>query len=254
MGNAAFISDIHANLEALEAVLADIGRRGIEEIYCLGDVVGYGPDPEACTDIIMARCRVTIKGNHDDAVIEGPLGFNLVAKGAIDWTRKRLRPRFWKAGSAKRWNFLRGLPKRAEWGGFLLVHGTPKPDVETSEYIMDRDIQFGPPGKFSEIFSLFESVCLVGHTHIPGIFYEGPRWVPQRELPECISYEGKKMVINVGSVGQPRDHDPRACYVTYEGGAFRYNRIEYDFRKTQAKLRDIPQLDPRLSERIAKGE
>ncbi len=251
MGKAAFISDIHANLEALEKVLADIDSRRIQEIYCLGDVVGYGPDPEACTDLVMARAKATIRGNHDEAVVRGPVGFNPVARNAIEWTRKRMTPHFWSPASRRRWAFLRDLPLLLEWEGVLLVHGSPRDP--TSEYIMDRDILFGPPNMFSEIFSRFERVCMVGHTHIPGVFYEGPRFVPQRELPERIAFNGTKMVINVGSVGQPRDHDPRATYVTCEDSVFRFHRIEYDFRVTQKKIRAIPRLDARLGERLAEG-
>jgi diadenosine tetraphosphatase ApaH/serine/threonine PP2A family protein phosphatase len=251
MENVAFISDIHANLEALDAVLADIARRGYQTIYCLGDVVGYGPDPVSCTDLVMSRCRSTIRGNHDEALIRGPVGFNPVARNAIEWTRRVMAPRFWRPGSTKRWEFLRDLPLLQEWEGFLLVHGSPRDP--TSEYIMDRDILFGPPNMFQEIFAHFERVCLVGHTHIPGIFYEGPRFVPQRDLPERVILEGSKMLINVGSVGQPRDHDPRACYVTFEDGGFLFHRIEYDFRATQRKIRAIPQLDVRLADRLADG-
>src|SRR6266540_1842816 len=251
MQKAAFISDIHANLEALEAVLGDVEGRGIEEVYCLGDVVGYGPDPVACTDLVMSRCRITIRGNHDEAMVRGPVGFNPLAREAIEWTRRAMRPRLWSPASRKRWKFLAELPLQAEWQGFLLVHGSPRDP--TSEYIMDRDILFGPPNMFAEIFARFERVCLVGHTHIPGIFYEGPRFVPQREVSESFTFEGKKMVINVGSVGQPRDPDARACYVTCEDGSLRFHRVDYDFRATKRKLRTVPQLDPRLADRLAEG-
>jgi diadenosine tetraphosphatase ApaH/serine/threonine PP2A family protein phosphatase len=248
---AAFISDIHANLEALQAVLTEIDRLGIGTIHCLGDIIGYGPDPEACTDLIQARCSTAIRGNHDEAIIHEPMGFNPVARTAIEWTRKKLLPHFWRPESRRRWEFIENLPVRAEWNGFLLVHGSPRDP--TSEYIMDRDILFGPPNMFSEIFSRFERVCLVGHTHIPGIFYEGPRFVPQRSLPDEVPLEDRKMVINVGSVGQPRDRDPRASFVTFEDGVFRFRRAAYDFATTQRKLRAIPQLDARLSERLAEG-
>jgi diadenosine tetraphosphatase ApaH/serine/threonine PP2A family protein phosphatase len=251
MVNAAFISDIHANLEALQKVLADIDARGIKEIYCLGDVVGYGPDPEACIDLVMARCQATIKGNHDEAVVHGPVGFNPVARTSIEWTHKRLVPKFWNPLSRRRWQFLQELPVSHTWEGMLLVHGSPRDPI--SEYIMDRDILFGPPNMFPEIFSRFERVCLVGHTHIPGVFYEGPRFVPQRETPERIEFNGTKMVINVGSVGQPRDHDPRASYVTWQDSVFSFHRLEYDFRTTQRKLGAHPRLDPRLAERLAEG-
>jgi diadenosine tetraphosphatase ApaH/serine/threonine PP2A family protein phosphatase len=251
MASAAFISDIHANLEALDAVLADIRRRGIGDVFCLGDLVGYGPDPVACVDRIMESARAAIRGNHDEAIIRAPIGFNPVARGAIEWTRDRLQPRFWRPGSRRRWEFLRSLPLQYEWNGFLLVHGSPRDP--TSEYIMDRDILFGPPDMFQEIFARFETVCLVGHTHIPGVFFPDPRFRPQRDLDRPVPFEGTKMVINVGSVGQPRDHDPRASYVTFEGDAFHFHRVEYDFEATRRKIRAIPQLDPRLGDRLTEG-
>ncbi len=251
MTKAAFISDIHGNLEALDAVLADIDRLGLGEIYCLGDVVGYGPDPAACIDRVMARCKVTIRGNHDEAIVQGPLGFNPVARDALEWTRARLRPRFWSPDSRRRWRFVTNLPLQHQWQQCLLVHGSPR--NPTSEYIMDRDILFGPPGMFSEIFARFDKVCLVGHTHIPGVFYEGPRFVPQRDMPDRFSFEGLKMVINVGSVGQPRDHDARACYLTCKDGEFQFHRVGYDFTVTQNKILAHSQLDKRLAERLGEG-
>jgi len=251
MAKAAFISDIHSNLEALQVVLEDISRRGIEEIHCLGDIVGYGPNPEVCTDLILSRCRSFIRGNHDDALTHGPVGFNPVARSAIEWTKDRMLPHLWKAGSRRRWRFLSELPLQANWEGFLLVHGSPRDPI--SEYIMDRDILFGPPDMFPDIFSRFETVCLVGHTHIPGVFYDDPIFMPQRDLPGPVPLEGRKMIVNVGSVGQPRDHDPRASYVSFEDGHFLFHRLEYDFRVTQGKIRAIEQLDPRLSERLSEG-
>src|SRR5262245_12004586 len=117
-----------------------------------------------------------------------------------------------------------GAPAPARMEGFPLGDGLAR--EPHSESIQGPDHRVRPPNMFAEIFARFERVCLVGHTHIPGIFYEGPRFVPQREVPETFAYEEKKMVVNVGSVGQPRDHDPRACYVTSEGGAFHFHRLE----------------------------
>src|SRR4029434_1933632 len=125
MGGAAVIPDIHANLEALTSVLDDIRRHGYEEVYCLGDVVGYGPDPVACTDLVREHARVTILGNHDEALVKGAWGFNQVARSAMEWTKKQLRPSIFRPGSRDRWRFLAELPLRHEWHGYLLVHGSP---------------------------------------------------------------------------------------------------------------------------------
>jgi diadenosine tetraphosphatase ApaH/serine/threonine PP2A family protein phosphatase len=251
MPSAAFISDIHANLEALTAVLEDIDRHGYEEIYCLGDVVGYGPDPVACTDIVRRRARATIMGNHDEALVKGAWGFNQVARSAMEWTKKQLRPSLFRPGSRERWRFLADLPLRYEWQGFLLVHGSPR--EPTSEYILPRDAEWSPPGMFQELFSGFESVCLVGHTHVAGVFEEGPRFTPQSQLDETFRQKGGKMIVNVGSVGQPRDHDWRACYLSVEDGVFRFHRVEYPVAATREKIRGIADLDNRLGDRLDEG-
>jgi predicted phosphodiesterase len=267
----AIISDIHANLEALTAVLADIDRQGIQEILCLGDIVGYGPDPVACTDLVRSRCQLSICGNHDEAVFKGAWGFNQAAREAIDWTRKQLKPRFYRPGSRARWRFLSSLPLHHQWQGYYLVHGSPRDP--TAEYVMPYHVTWPPPGMFEAIFSAFATVCFVGHTHIPGVFYESggsggegeipglpgragpaPRFVPQSEIQGPFRYEGTKMLVNVGSVGQPRDRDWRACYLTIEDGELLYHRLEYPVAATQAKIRGIAALDDRLGDRLALGE
>ena len=197
MPSAAFISDIHANLEALVAVLEDIERHGYEETYCLGDVVGYGPDPVACTDLVRRHAKVTIMGNHDEALVKGAWGFNQVARSAMEWTKRQLRPSFFRPGSRERWRFLAELPLRHEWQGCLLVHGSPR--EPTSEYILPRDAEWSPPGMFHELFSAFESVCLVGHTHMAGVFEEGPRFTPQAQLGDTFQKGSGKMIVKPNS-------------------------------------------------------
>ena len=256
MNRTAIISDIHANLEAFEAVLADIEAQSIGDIVCLGDVVGYGPNPCECIDLVEKRCSVVIRGNHDDAAIHGPLGFNRLAHDAISWTQKVLRPKLLRPGTRQRWNFLDNLPRSLEWNGFLLVHGSPRDP--TSEYIMDRDVMLGNETMFEEIFEAFERVCFVGHTHMPGVFRESlPRttWMPQAEIEGSFRHEGTKMVVNVGSVGQPRDRDPRSCYLTADPGSktFEFRRVPYDVDTTQAKIRRISQLDNGLADRLTLG-
>ena len=250
MASAAFISDIHANLEALTVVLDDIRRHGYGEIYCLGDVVGYGPDPVACTDLVRRNRRVTILGNHDEALAKGAWGFNQIARAAMEWTKRELRPRIFRPGSRERWRFLLELPLRHEWQGYLLVHGSPR--EPTSEYILPRDADWPPPGMFQELFSSFDNVCLVGHTHIAGVFEESPRFTPQKSMSEPFRPKGK-VIINVGSVGQPRDNDWRASYLSVEDGLFRFHRVEYPLEITQQKIRAIPELDVRLADRLKDG-
>ncbi len=251
MSKAAFISDVHANLEALQAVLADIRQRGFEDVYCLGDVVGYGPDPIAVTDIIRKTCKVTIRGNHDDALVSGAWGFNQAARDAVEWSRRQLRPNFLRRGARARWSFLANLPLRHEWEGCLLVHGSPRDPV--SEYILPRDARWFASSPYADLFERFATVCLVGHTHIAGVFWENRDFVPERELNGGFRYESTKMIVNVGSVGQPRDGNWRACYLSVEDGIFRYHRVEYPVAVTQDKIRSIPRLDKRLADRLAEG-
>jgi len=249
MRSAAFISDIHSNLEALKSVLDDIDRKGYEVVYCLGDVIGYGPDPVACVDLVRKRCSVTLMGNHDEALLKGAWGFNPLARTAIDWTRKQLRPRFFRAGSRRRWNFFSELPVSHKEEGLLLVHASPR--EPTTEYILPRNM---PWPEFLELFDLFDSVCLVGHTHVPGIFLPSPTFVAQQDAGETFRANGSKMIINVGSVGQPRDQDWRACYLSVEGdGLFRFHRVQYPVEVTQRKIRAISALDPRLADRLSGG-
>lgn len=274
MAKYAVISDIHANLEALTAVLEDIDRQQVDDVVCLGDVVGYGPDPVACTERVRSRCSVTICGNHDEALIKGPWGFNQLARNSIEWTQKQMRPRFYRMGSAARWNFLATLPLTSEWNGYLLVHGSPRDP--TSEYVLPQHASWPPPGMFDEIFERFSGVCFVGHTHLPGVFYEGPSFAPQHEIDGPFAAGSQKMLVNVGSVGQPRDGNWRACYLTIEddpppeppggddpegadapplrGPFFRYHRLEYAVDQTQAKIRSNPRLDDRLADRLGTGE
>ena len=253
MKSAALISDIHSNLEALTAVLEHIERTGYEEIYCLGDVVGYGPDPATCADLVRKHCKLTLMGNHDEAVFKGAWSFNEVARTAIDWTRKQLRPTLLRPGSRQRWKFLQELPLRHEWGNWSLVHGSPRDP--TSEYILPRDAQWPGAAKFDELFQSVDSICFVGHTHIPGIFTTEPVFTPQKNVDEAFSPgpDDGKWIVNVGSVGQPRDGDRRACYLGYSEGKFRFHRVEYPYRETQAKIRGISLLDDRLADRLGEG-
>ena len=141
----AFISDIHGNLPALEAVLAEIDRLGIERVDCLGDVVGYGPDPEACIDLVRERCSFTLMGNHDRALLDGPAGFNPIAAEAIRCSREFLAPRCLTAGDrgCERWRFVEALPDELREDDWLFVHASPRDHL--GEYLLESDVLFGLP-------------------------------------------------------------------------------------------------------------
>ena len=253
----AIISDIHANLEALMAVLGDIAAQEISDIICLGDIVGYGPDPCECAEVVRARSRVALCGNHDAAVAGVAFGFNRYAREAIDWTRRQLKPGLFALPSTRdRWEFLTNLPHRHEESGVLYVHGSPRDPV--MEYIEEGDtvdLGFGPSDKIVKIFEVLPGPCFVGHTHRPGIITADYQWINPDDLPgECFRAEaGRKAIINVGSVGQPRDEDRRACYVVFDGEKVCYRRVEYDYNRTREKMLRIPELDSRLGDRLEEG-
>ena len=245
----ALISDIHSNLEALEAVLADIRRQEIKEIYCLGDIIGYGPNPRECIDLVM-KLDVCILGNHDQGALFDPEGFNSGAERAIFWTREQLeKPLGSPADNAKRWDFLGELPRNRRENGFLFVHGSARNPL--NEYVFPEDIY--NQRKMEKIFSLIEHHCFQGHTHVPGVFTQSLNFLS----PDEISYQHRlgadKTMINVGSVGQPRDGDPRACYVVLEDELVTFRRVEYPVEKTIVKIYETPELDNFLGDRLRDG-
>jgi diadenosine tetraphosphatase ApaH/serine/threonine PP2A family protein phosphatase len=244
----AIISDIHSNLEALQAVLEDIAGQGVEEVYCLGDVVGYGPNPRECLELVM-RCQVVLLGNHDQAVLFDPDNFNPAAERATYWTRSQLEaPIPNRATADRRWEFLGERPLKHKEPGFLYVHGSPRNPL--NEYIFPEDVYH--PAKMESLFRLVERYCFQGHTHVPGIFTDSFEFLSPEDVGDVYRLDGRKTLCNVGSVGQPRDGDWRACYVLLDD-AIRYRRVEYDVDTTVRKIRDIDDLDDFLGERLRKG-
>jgi predicted phosphodiesterase len=245
----AIISDIHSNLEGLQAVLADIEQQGITEIYCLGDIIGYGPNPRECIDLTM-RCNVCILGNHDQGALFDPEGFNAGAERAIFWTRDQLEsPVGDPADRIRRWNFLGELPRNRRENGFLFVHGSARNPL--NEYVFPEDIY--NQRKMEKIFSLVEKYCFQGHTHVPGVFTQNLNFLSPDEVGDQYRLSDMKAMINVGSVGQPRDGNPRACYVVLEDDVVRFRRVEYPVEQTIKKIYDTPELDNFLGDRLREG-
>ena len=252
MARFAIISDLHSNIEALGAVLARLDREGIERIVCLGDVVGYGPDPEHCIDLVMQRCQLTLMGNHDEALLRGAHDFNPVARQVIEYNRRMLKPTL-LAGSARRsrWKFIEGLPVSHREGETLMVHGSPRDPVH--EYIMKTDVIF-VPDKIRDVFRHFEGLCFVGHTHFPGVFTEDLRFRDPSQLDYHFEWSGEKAIVNVGSVGQPRDGDPRASCVIVEDRLVRFLRTDYDIATCQRKIYDNPNIPDLCAARLEIGK
>lgn len=272
----ALISDIHGNLEALEAVLDDIQQQRIDEIFCLGDIIGYGPNPRECIDLVMQNCEVSLLGNHDEGALFDPNGFNIGAERAIFWTRDQLETGGDSAQREKRWDFLSELHRTYRTGPYLFVHGSPRNPL--SEYIFPEDIY--NQRKMERLFQLVEQYCFQGHTHVPGIFTEGYQFYAPEEIDHEYTLGDGKVMVNVGSVGQPRDGDNRACYLIVEdsstagtgtaveteteteseassapSGSTRlfYRRIPYDFEATIEKIYAISELEPFLGDRLRQG-
>ncbi len=250
----AIISDIHSNLEALQAVLRDIDKHHVTEIYCLGDVVGYGPNPRECVDLVM-KCQMVLLGNHDQGAMFDPEGFNGPAERAIFWTREQLEssPES-RTLRERRWEFLAERPRSYRENGYLYVHGSARNPL--NEYVFPEDIY--NQRKMERIFALVERYCFQGHTHVPGIFIEqSPDDLYVFHSPEEIDYshklDGRKTLCNVGSVGQPRDGDPRGCYVLLDDDIIRYRRVEYDIETTIKKIYAIPELENFLGDRLRDG-
>ena len=247
----AVISDIHANLEALQAVLDHIDTQNVDRIICLGDILGYGPSPVECVDLVAERCEWSLMGNHDFGVLYEPTNFNVAAEQAAYWSREQFDLESDNGMSAKRWEFLSRLRVRVLEDDFLCVHGTPRRPI--NEYLFPEDA-LNSPVKMQQIFELVDKYALVGHTHVPGVFTDEPDFYPPDDLDGIYKLDGEdKAIINPGSVGQPRDLDPRASYVIIEDDCVRFFRLEYDIDAVASKIRATPQLLDWLGERLYEG-
>ncbi|MEX2177012.1 MAG: metallophosphoesterase family protein [Pirellulaceae bacterium] len=245
----AIISDIHGNLEALEAVLADLAGQGVDSIYCLGDIVGYGPNPRECIDHVMGF-QLSILGNHDQGALYDPEGFSSGAERAIFWTRDQLEMDSGDAAqTARRWEFLSELPRTHREGHFTFVHGSVRNPL--SEYVFPEDVHNFR--KLERIFALIDRYAFQGHTHVPGVFTEDGRFLSPDEIAGRFPLPAHKIMVNVGSVGQPRDGDARACYVILTDDQIEFRRVQYAVQTTMAKIYAIPELDPFLADRLQDG-
>jgi predicted phosphodiesterase len=238
----AILGDIHSNLTALEAVLADLEKQGgAGEVWCLGDIVGYGPDPHECLEIVRSHCSLCVAGNHDLAAI-GKLDistFNQDAANAARWSGRQL--------NEDEIRFLAGLPLKIEQGDFTLVHGSPREPVW--EYILcAREAE--------ENLACFKTrYCLIGHSHMSLYFKSDEICSSGRPragaLLQLLNY---RYIINPGGVGQPRDSDPRAAYAIYdsEAATLVFHRVSYDIIEVQRRMQQAG-LPLRLIERLSYG-
>ena len=247
----AVISDIHGNLPALEAVLDHIDGQNVDRIICLGDILGYGPYPVECVDIVAERCEWSLMGNHDFGVLYEPTNFNVAAEQAAYWSREQFELESNNGDAKKRWEFLSQLRVRILEGDFLYVHGSPRRPI--NEYLFPEDAM-NSPVKMQQIFDLVDKYALVGHTHVPGIFTDEPDFYPPDDLDGVYKFnDDEKVIINPGSVGQPRDLDPRASYAILDDDSVRFFRLEYDIEAIASKIRATPELLDWLGDRLFEG-
>jgi len=247
----ALISDIHGNVDALEVVLKDIERKDVKRIICLGDIIGYGPNPTECVDLVMEKCEWAMMGNHDFAVLYEPTSFNASAESACFWTRQQFENEKDPDKRRKRWEFLGNLEIRKNAENALWVHASPRRPI--NEYIFPDDVLTAPL-KMQQIFERIETRCFVGHTHVTGVFTDEPDFYPPADLGGSYTFiEAEKCIVNPGSVGQPRDRDPRASYAIVNEKKVEFFRLEYNIDKVIKKVEAIPDLSDFLGHRLAEG-
>jgi diadenosine tetraphosphatase ApaH/serine/threonine PP2A family protein phosphatase len=247
----AILSDIHGNLEALHAVLVDMESFGVEDIYCLGDILGYGPNPRECVGLAM-EWDVCLMGNHDEAALHGAPHYHSApaAQRALQWSIREIEaPIPTKEDAKRRLAFLADMPHSYQDDDHLFVHGSPRKPL--TEYIFPEDIY--NPRKMDPIFDLINCYCFVGHTHLPGIFTADRQCLPPEGIDNVYRLDGRKTLCNVGSVGQPRDGDWRACYVLLDGKTIRFRRVDYDVDTTVGKIKGIDGGDDFFGERLRGG-
>lgn len=255
----AIISDIHSNIEALTRVFEDIDSRGIKTVYCLGDILGYAANPKECLAMVIERTELSVLGNHDFAVLYEPTNFNYGAETASYWGREVLEKEPQQENRARFWDYLGNQRMRhsltKKLGGVKaqidLVHASPRRPI--NEYVFPDDV-YSTPSKITSLFERVEHLCFIGHTHLPGVFLEDPDFYTPDELGWSYPIvEGEKAIINVGSVGQPRDRDNRASYAYIEDDKVNFVRVEYDYEAAAKKIYDIEQLDNFEGDRLFDG-
>jgi predicted phosphodiesterase len=238
----AILADIHANLEALDVVLADAEAQKCTHYACLGDIVGYNANPKECLEIVRKLNMPCVKGNHDEyCCSEADLeGFNPHAREAINWTRNHL------TADDRQW--LKELKYIRLVANFSLVHATMDAPQRWG-YVFDK------LAAASSFTYQNTNVCFFGHTHVPTAFIRDVALVRGGSYSKFKVESGRKYFVNIGSVGQPRDNNPKCAYGIYDldEGTIELRRLDYDIPKTQAKIR-ANGLPERLAERLAHGK
>ena len=264
----AILSDLHGNAPALERALDDARERGVERFVCLGDVIGYGASPRHNLDLVMRLCGeepdppegfgplkpgLCLQGNHEYALLNTAEDFNPKARAAIDWTREELNRDEDTDRRYAYWDFLAELEPSAEDGCAMFAHGSPRDPVR--EYLLPRDIT--DDAKMKALYSrMTRGVCFVGHSHVPAVYFEDKRlFRPQgTQGPFALTDTSEvRVIVNVGSIGQPRDGDSRLSYVLFDGAELTFVRLEYDVEEAASAIRAVPELPDYLADRLLAG-
>jgi diadenosine tetraphosphatase ApaH/serine/threonine PP2A family protein phosphatase len=237
----ALISDIHSNIQALEAVLGVVKCLGVDKTLCLGDVVGYGAKPGECISLVRESCDLVLLGNHDAAAVgkSSTDYFNYMARSAIEWTRGVL--------SVEEIAYLENLPLQKSLDNMALTHATFS-EPEKWGYI------FSPLDAANEFDSNKAPLLFFGHTHYPVIFVSLEDSVNRQHEIAFSLEKGRRHMINVGSVGQPRDGNPASCFLLYDDDSqkIEYHRVPYDINGAKQDIRDA-ELPQELAERLSRG-
>jgi diadenosine tetraphosphatase ApaH/serine/threonine PP2A family protein phosphatase len=236
----AIISDVHSNLAALEATLHNIASLRTDAICCLGDIVGYGPFPNECVALVRKNCTAVVKGNHDSGLLgqTPPTDFNTLGQRALTWAAGVIEP--------DHLEFLRGLPMLTTVGPVSLVHASPA-NPGSWTYVLTMD-------QARDAFrALTTDVCCIGHTHVPVVIGEDLSINTFRN-PHRTPSDKCRFLINVGSVGQPRDGDPRAAFGLLDTKSWTYEliRVDYDVEGTAAAILNAG-LPEALARRLYRG-
>lgn len=264
----AILSDLHGNEPALETALADARERGVRRFVCLGDVVGYGARPRHNLDWVMRLCVAepspppefgelepgfTLQGNHEFALLHSAEDFNPRARAAIEWTREALSDSEDRELAYAGWDFLADLEPVHDDGTAMFAHGSPREPVR--EYLLPSDVN--DVAKMNANFACMTApICFVGHSHVPAVYCEDRRsYVPRgTEGPYDLEASSSvRVIVNVGSVGQPRDGDPRLSYALFDGRNVTFVRCEYDHQAASEAIRNVPQLPNYLADRLTVG-
>jgi predicted phosphodiesterase len=245
----AIVSDLHSNLEAVEAVMEECQKLGVKQYLCLGDVIGYGPDPHSVASIAQKNFSASLMGNHEEALVTGKHRFNPLAARAIDWTREEINSRS-NGKESMAW-FKERQPFVLK-GNLLLVHGSIYDPVH--DYVDEPENPVEAQQMIETLNSDFSGfdICFAGHNHTPFMATKMGIMIPHDGHRSFRIPKGHKAYVCVGSVGQPRDRDNRTSFATFDGERLTFHRLRYDFQKTQDKIIKNG-LSRFLAERLGEG-